>query len=85
MSNLDHDIREAARLGYEIHYGRYKADHPSTAPKIEAGLPKRARRCAECDALFIPRRVNQLYCCEACKKRRSDRDAARRRISNAEM
>ena len=28
--NLDLDVRRAQLLGYGIHYGRYKADHPNT-------------------------------------------------------
>lgn len=80
MSNLDHDIREAARLGYGVHYGRYKADHPHAAQDQDDGQPEKTAKCAECGSLFVPKKVNQLYCCTACKSRRSNRDAYRRKV-----
>ena len=28
MDRIEYDVMEAERLGYGIHYGHYKADHP---------------------------------------------------------
>lgn len=79
MSNLDRDVREAARLGYGVHYGHYKADHPRTAPQAEVGPPADVARCKECGCVFVPHRHNQLYCCDICKTRRANRDAKARK------
>lgn len=81
MSNLDRDIREAARLGYGAHYGDYMADkmagriHVPPAPDEDEGPPAEVRRCKECGSLFVPHRHNQVYCTHACYRRRALRDA----------
>jgi hypothetical protein len=81
ISNLDRDIREAAQLGYGVHYGRYKADHPSTAPEVDAGPPEATGTCAECGGVFVLRKGGQLYCSDVCKSRHNNREAYRRRHS----
>ena len=84
MSNLDRDIKEAERLGYGVHYGQYKADHPGELPKAEEELPEETTKCAECGELFVPRKENQLYCCIRCKERNRNRAAYLRRHGIAE-
>lgn len=81
MSNLDHDIREAARLGYGVHYGDYMADrmagsiHVPPVPEEDEGPLDNARQCSECGAWFVPRVHNQLCCCDSCAHIRRDRTA----------
>lgn len=82
MSNLDRDVREAARLGYGVHYGRYKADHPHTAPAVEDGPPEKTVACGHCGSLFVPKRYNQRYCCDVCKFRHNNWEAYRRNKAN---
>ena len=76
MDRLTYDVREAERLGYGVHYGHYKADHPISdfdpdAPQKPKTLPP--RKCKECQAEFIPPRPNAWYCCDDCRDRRNAR------------
>lgn len=83
MDNLARDVREALRLGYGVHYGHYKADHPHTADhSVEPDPPKYPpRKCKECEMEFIPTRRDQRYCTDDCKIRRSNRLGYRRRVA----
>lgn len=84
MSNLDRDIREAARLGYGVHYGDYMADkiagriHVPPAPEEDEGPPAEVRRCKECGSPFVPHRFNQLFCAEPCRSTYHSRHEKRR-------
>ena len=76
MDRIEYDVMEAERLGYGIHYGHYKADHPISdwTPEI-ANRPKPIppRKCKECETEFIPDRPNMWYCCDDCRNRRNAR------------
>ena len=77
MDNLLKDVREAERLGYGVHYGHYKVDHPHTADvSVDLEPDPILRKCAECGGEFVPAHGNQLYCCVECK------DAAKRAAQN---
>jgi len=57
-------------LGYGVHYGHYKADHPHTRdtsldPEPEHKYPE--RECKNCGEPFRPHRGDQIYCCEECR------------------
>ena len=73
MDNLARDVKEALRLGYGVHYGRYKVDHPHTRddsldiPPTPKHMPK---ICPECGIEFVPKRSTQQYCTEECKEKR---------------
>lgn len=70
--NLDLDVRRAQLLGYGIHYGRYKADHPNT--KCENTEPpeqqeeSKFRVCPVCGKRFpIGKRQGcKRYCSNEC-------------------
>ena len=73
MDNLDRDIREAQRLGYGVHYGNYKADHPHTREvpaDVAQAVPVKIRTCKRCGKEFQYDRLNGLgfFCSENCKK-----------------
>lgn len=68
MTNLDRDIRMAEKLGYGVHYGLYKADHPHTKD-IEVDVRIAApRKCQNCGAVFYHERGNKIYCSVRCQK-----------------
>lgn len=70
MDNLDRDIREAQRLGYGVHYGRYKADHPHTREDpLDVARPMKLRTCKQCGKEYAYDRTNGLgyFCSKACK------------------
>lgn len=75
--NLSKDVIAAQRLGYGIHYGHYKADHPYTK---EGDDTREYARCLECGRLFYPLRKNHVYCSQPCGDRRRKRgqNAAKR-------
>lgn len=80
MDNLLKDVREAERLGYGIHYGRYKVDHPHTANiSVDLDPEPVKRKCKECGAAFDPGASNQLYCCEECKNAAGSRRSYEKR------
>ena len=77
--NIDLDMEEAERLGYGVHYGRYKADHPNTKEAREARLyPKKKQPqvqprkmydkvCPVCGMRFSTPVQARVYCTDACK------------------
>ena len=80
MDNLVKDVREAERLGYGVHYGHYKVDHPHTADtSVDLEPEPTKRKCKECGEEFEPGNGNQLYCSRKCRKRVSDRASYHRR------
>ena len=70
--NLDLDVRRAQLLGYGIHYGRYKADHPNTKQYAsETAEPQdcsKTRVCPVCGKRFpIGKRQGcKRYCSNEC-------------------
>ena len=67
MDNLDRDIREAQRLGYGVHYGRNKADHPHTKPvPIDGQLSGVFYTCSYCGEQFKPNAKTNKYCNVEC-------------------
>lgn len=88
LDNIERDSAMAMKLGYGVHYGRYKADHPHTrSEEPEKKLTEDAKPCVRCGKLFEPRKSGQeqKFCCEQCRvahnsaialKRRAERKAA---------
>lgn len=75
--NLTRDMREAKRLGYGVHYGKYKADHPHTKepepPKTDPG--KIITTCPCCGEQFVqttprPKKYCSEYCCRVYNNRK---------------
>jgi hypothetical protein len=80
MDNLDRDVREAQRLGYGVHYGRYKADHPHTKPDPNAQVKApEIRECRFCGKEYVLDRLSGLgnFCSDNCK-------LSHRRANNAQ-
>ena len=72
MDNLARDVREAERLGYGCHYGRYKVDHPYTRDEPDEPVCEtrhKPKKCPECGESFIPDHGCQKYCSIACNNR----------------
>ena len=89
MDNLDRDIREAQRLGYGVHYGMYKADHPHTRdiPMDVAVAPPKQKSaeaavapkiCRHCGKEFYVTRNLRSFCSESCKRLHSSQLAVER-------
>lgn len=86
MDNIERDVVAAMRLGYGVHYGRYKADHPHT--KIEPEPEEidvsdiKFISCGYCGKQFSPflegRSHNSKYCSRECY-RNVGRERARSR------
>ena len=72
--NLDLDVRRAQLLGYGIHYGRYKADHPNTKQyETEPPEPQdslKTRVCPVCGNRFkiVKQHGRKRYCSDECYK-----------------
>lgn len=78
--NLDLDSRAALALGYGVHYGRYKTDHPHTRAEREARgevdekkrPPRRSYTyvCPVCGGTFTTPTKSRKYCSQVCKTRK---------------
>lgn len=70
--NLDMDVRRAQLLGYGIHYGRYKADHPNTkcenTESHESQEESKFRVCPVCGNRFkiVKQHGRKRYCSDEC-------------------
>ena len=74
MDNLAKDVREAMRLGYGVHYGRYKADHPCTADH-SAEPPEQkfpTIRCRCCGKEFEQTHKNLRFCSDECRAKNQE-------------
>ena len=74
MDNLSRDILRAKALGYGCHYGKYKADHPTTAPvkhQEEKELDIPIKICRFCGQEFTDgtRNANSRYCNVECYRK----------------
>lgn len=83
--NIDLDMEDAERLGYGVHYGHYKADHPNTKEANEARLyPNKKQQpqqeqlrvrkvyenvCPVCGKKFTTYNRLRVYCDDLCKYR----------------
>ena len=82
--NLDLDVHRAQLLGYGIHYGRYKADHPNTKQydpvTTEPQDGSKHRVCPVCGNRFpIGKRQGcRRFCSDECY-REHGRQCARQR------
>ena len=97
LDNLDRDVREARRLGYGCHYGRYKADRPHTRElppeePVEAAagtVPEwELSRCRNCGKPFRSNKSTRLYCSPQCRKLRKaaqDLQYSRRRAEQRRL
>lgn len=68
MTNLDKDIRRAEKLGYGVHYGAYKADHPNTKEPEPQEIDPRVKACRHCGRLFREDRGHRrIFCNDDCR------------------
>lgn len=78
LDNIDMDMMDADRLGYGVHYGHYKMDHPFTKDKnearlaTEAGKPTRVKSvykcvCPFCGKDFTTTDKRQVFCSVSCR------------------
>lgn len=58
----------AEKLGYGVHYGRYKADYPNTKDIVVDERIVTPRKCPNCGAVFYHERGNKIYCSVRCQK-----------------
>lgn len=83
MDNLARDMIWAKELGYGVHYGRYKADHPNTSGMKVKSSPEEAddtRVCKNCGNTFHlnGRSASALYCDDFCYRQMNARRAKQR-------
>ena len=80
MDNLEKDVAAAMRLGYGVHYGRYKADYPKT--KEDTGADPYIRECRYCGKRFRAAglRNGKLYCDDWCRDAYNSRKAYQKRM-----
>lgn len=86
--NLTLDVMDAQRMGYGVHYGHFKADHPNTAAANEARLEQKKKKvstwpiydriCCTCGRQFQTDHKQRIYCSDKCKELR-DGERWRRR------
>lgn len=83
LDNLDLDVADAMRLGYGVHYGKFKADHPYTKDANEERLQEARKKrrapaapkgpklydkvCPACGKKFTTQRHDRKYCGDECK------------------
>lgn len=75
MDNLDRDVAMAMKLGYGVHYGDYKTNHPNTREKEPEQIldPNEYGICRNCGKMF-PKRgrgYRKLYCDDVCRMKYS--------------
>lgn len=75
LDNIERDVVAAMKLGYGVHYGRYKADYPHTkADDVTAAVPKPAPEaeerafCVLCGTEFLRSHGCQKYCSDECRR-----------------
>lgn len=82
MDNLARDVKMAMALGYGVHYGKYKADHPNTAYQTDEeilGSAKRKTRprelpqqemvtCRYCGKTFPKSAYGRQFCDDDCRR-----------------
>ena len=79
MDNIEREVRDAIRLGYGIHYGQYKADHPHTKelgklaveeePDTEPVIQEEPDVvCPICGKNYERTHKLQKYCCDMCRQ-----------------
>lgn len=81
LDNLELDSRRAMELGYGVHYGRYKADHPHTAEDDEDEevlWEGYENECFNCGTIFRTTRRDKVYCCEECRLRHGKKEKKKR-------
>lgn len=61
------DVYMASQLN--MTYGKYIAQRAAKAA-MEAQHGDNEQRCQSCSGWFIPKRPNQIYCCEQCRNSR---------------
>lgn len=88
LDNIERDVVAAMKLGYGVHYGRYKADYPYTKEPAPVTVHKTATEpvkpveveqdavCPVCRKTFIRNHGCRKYCSEECAVKAS-RDKAR--------
>lgn len=71
LDNIERDVIAAMELGYGVHYGNYKADHPNTKEPEEDSIPdpEEYGSCRNCGKPFPRRgyRYRKLYCDDDCR------------------
>ena len=71
MDRLEMDSILMEKMGYGIHYGKYKADHPHTEELAHflQGKPEEKKSCAFCGKEFKSNDRRKIYCNDDCKVR----------------
>ena len=71
MDRLEMDSVLMEKMGYGIHYGKYKADHPRTEELAHflQGKPEEKKSCAFCGREFKSNDRRKIYCNDDCKVR----------------
>ena len=82
MDRLTRDVLEAERLGYGVHYGHYKADHPHTGDpgprKIDPGSVECI--CTQCGKKYTkPRNSARHFCSNECRFNHARAEVAKKR------
>lgn len=80
MDSIEMDMLEAERLGYGVHYGQYKVDHPHTKeaneeklyqkkkqPQVEQPRKVYEKVCPLCGKTFTTLHSVRVYCGDVCK------------------
>ena len=83
MDNLVRDAMRMKALGYGVHYGSYKADHPHTSDTRADAAPVTTdftRVCKNCGEVFpLDGRARSVkYCGEFCYRQANNRRAKER-------
>lgn len=77
MDNLDKDVAMAMKLGYGVHYGRYKADYPHTREKEPEVILDESKfgTCLNCGRRFskVGRGYRKVYCDDVCRMQYNSR------------
>ena len=71
MDRLELDSILMKKLGYGVHYGKYKADHPHTEDLagLILGEKEEKKTCAFCGKEFKSGDRRKMYCNDDCKGR----------------
>lgn len=73
MDNIDRIMKEAARLGFGVSYGKYQSACYSGSVESVSAPPKAKQQakpsiiCRHCGKPFVANHANQAYCSPECK------------------
>lgn len=88
LDNIERDVIAAMALGYGVHYGNYKADHPHTKDVPAEEIPAdHLRRCRYCGRIFSThgRHFRKLYCDDECRQAYNSRQEYQKKLKREMM